>query len=485
MFKNQGKLLYILSFFMFFFISCEKENGIVFSNNDLDNDTISSSLDNCPNITNTNQLDTDNDGIGNACDEDDDNDGILDINDNCPLVANSNQEDRNLNGIGDACENIQVATPLNPCENGMAGIFPCNGYDLMAHLTLTDLNATKGNDSWGWTDPRSNKEYAIIGLDNGTAFVDITDTENVIYLGKLPTATSNSSWRDIKVYNNHAFIVSEASGHGMQVFNLGNLRSVINPPVTFTTGAHFTDFGNAHNIVINEASGFAYAVGTTQFSGGPFFINIQNPTNPIASGGYAADGYSHDAQVITYNGPDTDYSGKEILIGSNGQRHGVNKVAVVDVTDKTNPTGISTITYTNEAYTHQGWFTEDQRYFIVGDELDEVDGNVTNTRILIFDMLDLDNPILLNEYFGPTEAIDHNGYVLDNIFFLANYRAGVRVHDISNIASGIMTETGYFDTYPENDNPEFNGVWNVYPYFKSGNILISDIEKGLLIIKKQ
>jgi choice-of-anchor B domain-containing protein len=142
------------------------------------------------------------------------------------------------------------------------------------------------------------------------------------------------------------------------------------------------------------------------------------------------------------------------------------------------------MTYSNEGYTHQGWFTEDQRYFITGDELDEYDGNVDKTRILIFDVEDLDNPLLLSEYFGPTEAIDHNGYVKDNTFYLANYRAGVRMHDISNIAAGTMTETGFFDTYPANDDTAFNGVWNVYPYFASGNILVSDIEGGLFIIKK-
>lgn len=474
----------IMAFLMLFLIACEEE-GINLNNIDSDLDTIVDTVDNCPNTANTNQLDTDNDGIGNACDTDDDNDGVLDTIDNCPLTPNPNQEDSDLNGIGDVCESLQSAIPLSPCEGGFAGIYPCDGYDLMAFISLRDMSSAEGNDSWGWTDPTTNKEYAIMGLENGTAFIDISDTENLVYLGKLPTATVNSSWRDIKVYNNHAFIVSEASGHGMQVFDLTKLRTVTSPAATYTADAHFTDFGNAHNIVINEDSGYAYAVGTSQFSGGPVFINIQNPTNPIAEGGYADDGYSHDAQVITYNGPDSDYTGKEILIGSNGQRFGVNEVAVVDVTDKANPTGISTITYDNESYTHQGWFTQDQRYFIVGDELDEVDGNVSNTRILIFDMLDLDNPVLLEEYFGPTEAIDHNGYVKGNNYYLANYRAGVRVHDISNIASGTMTETGFFDTYPPNDNPEFNGTWNVYPFFASGNIVVSDIEKGLFVIKKK
>ena len=271
----------------------------------------------------------------------------------------------------------------------------------------------------------------------------------------------------------------------MQVFDLTRLRGVTNPPVTFTSDTDLTDFGNAHNIVINEDSGYAYVVGSNQFSGGPLFINIQNPKTPVVEGGYSGGGYSHDAQVVNYNGPDTDYTGQEILIGSNGERFGANEVVITNVTDKRRPVNISKITYNNDGYTHQGWFTEDQRYFIVGDELDELDGKVNKTRILIFDLLDLDNPVLLSEYFGPTTAIDHNGYVKGNTFFLANYTAGVRFHDISGISSGNIIETGYFDTHPESNNTTFNGVWNVYPFFNSGKILVSDINRGMFILKKK
>ncbi|MEQ3498814.1 choice-of-anchor B family protein [Tenacibaculum sp. SSH1-16] len=385
-----------------------------------------------------------------------------------------------------SCTSSSSETPIKTnktaCSNGKAGIYSCDGYDLLLNIPLSTFDAVSGSDCWGWTDPTTNKEYAIMCVDNGTTFVDITDTENPIYLGKLPTATTSKSWWDVKVYNNHAFIVSEATNHGMQVFDLTKLRNITNPPKTFVADKHFTGFGSAHNIVINENSGYAYPVGTNRsgtYRGGPLFINIQNPLNPINEGGWGMDNYSHDAQVVTYNGPDTNYIGKEILIGSNE-----NEVVIVDITDKANPVNISKISYANVGYTHQGWFTENQKYFILGDELDEQNFG-HNTRTIVFDFSDLENPKQHFIYTGPTSAIDHNGYIKGSTFYLANYNAGVRFIDISNIESKTITETNFFDTHPENDNADFNGVWSVYPYFKSGKIVVSDINRGLFILKKQ
>lgn len=363
------------------------------------------------------------------------------------------------------------------CENGMAGNFPCNDYDLMSQISLSEMSAESGNDSWGWTDTTTGKEYALMGLDNGTAFIDISDPLNPVYLGKLPTATVSSTWRDIKVYQDHAFVVSEAVDHGMQVFDLTRLRNVSSPPQNFSADAIYTGFGNAHNIAINEESGFAYVVGTSTFNGGAHFVNIQTPTSPVAAGGYQIDDYSHDVQVVTYNGPDTDHTGKEILVGSNE-----NEIIVADVSDKANPVNISNTGYSNVVYTHQGWFTEDQRYFLVGDELDEQRFGF-DTRTLVFDFSDLDAPVKLYDYIGPTAAIDHNGYVKGNTFYLANYAAGVRFINVSGIASG-LSEIGFFDTYPNNDNAGNDGVWSVYPFFESGNIVISDTDSGFFLVKK-
>ncbi len=376
-------------------------------------------------------------------------------------------------------DGMDTTTGIVPCENGMAGDFPCNGFDLLGRVTLAELSANSANDIWGWTDPDTGNEYALVGLNNGTAFVDVSGDEP-LYLGKLPTATNPSTWRDVKVYDNYAFIVSEAAGHGMQVFDLTRLRGLTEAQ-NFTADAVYTGIGNAHNIVINEEMGFAYPVGTARndaFNGGAHFVDIQNPLSPTGVGGYGTNGYTHDAQVITYNGPDMDYTGNEIFIGSNE-----NEIAIANITDKNAPTEISTISYSNLGYTHQGWFTEDHRFFILGDELDEQDFGF-NSRTLIFDMQDLDNPVLHFEYTGPTQAIDHNGYVLGDEYYLANYTAGMRVLDISDIANENMTETGFFDTFPSNDSASFNGVWSVYPYFESGKILINDSNTGLFVVRR-
>ena len=397
------------------------------------------------------------------------------------LLLSCDNDDNNETPVG----------PLNPnalalCENGIADIYPCDGYDLMAHIPLEEFNASAGNDSWGWTDLSTGKEYAIMGLDNGAAFVDISIAHEPVYLGKLPTETSSSTWRDIKVYNNYAFIVADAVGnHGMQVFDLARLRNVANPPVDFSADQVYNGIGSCHNVVINENEEIAYLVGCDQFFGGPVFVDISNPLDPTDLGGYSARGYTHDAQVVTYNGPDADHLGKDIFIGSNGNFGGSNTVVILDVSDKSNPQFISEIIYPDSRYAHQGWFTEDMHYFIFGDEIDEPSIGF-NTRTLIFDFSDLDNPTLSSEYFGPTAATDHNGYVVGSKYYLANYRAGMRVLDITNISSptNAMMEIGYFDTYPDSDSNNSGGVWNVYPYFNSGNIIISDMNRGFFVVKK-
>jgi len=372
------------------------------------------------------------------------------------------------------------------CINGMAGMYPCNGVNLLSHLAMSEMGGGSGNDIWGWTSSVSGKEYVIMGRTNGTAFVDISDPLNPIYVGNLPTHSGNSSWRDLKVHKDHAFIVSEAGGHGMQVFDLTQLDDVTTSPVTFSETAHFEDtgigglVGGTHNIVINEASEFAYLVGANLCGGGLIVVDISDPLLPNYVGCYSASGYTHDAQCVNYIGPDADYTGTEICFNSNGN----NGVVIVDVTDKTDMMLISTSNYVGKRYTHQGWLTTDQQYFLMNDELDESQ-NGHNTRTHLWDVRDLDIPVYMG-YFESTEAaIDHNLYIKGDYAYQSNYRAGLRILDVKDIANGNLEEIAYFDTYPSSNSANFSGTWSNYPYFESGVIAISNLGEGLFLVKKQ
>ena len=154
---------------------------------------------------------------------------------------------------------------------------------------------------------------------------------------------------------------------------------------------------------------------------------------------------------------------------------------VVDATNKAAITELGAATYPNVGYTHQGWLSEDQRTFYVDDELDESRGLVAKTRTLVIDVQRLDAPVLIGEFEGVTTAIDHNQYVRGAYSFQANYTAGVRIVDVSNPLA--LREAAFFDTFPANDAAQFDGIWNVYPYFASGNVVAGGIREGLFVIR--
>ena len=189
---------------------------------------------------------------------------------------------------------------------------------LLSHISLEDLGGgTSGSDLWGWQDSETGREYALVGRSNGMSFVDVTDGRNPVFLGELPTHTGDARWRDIKVYRDHAYVVADGNGpHGMQIFDLTQLRGVTTPQ-TWTSTAHYADneLRNAHNIAINEETGFAYLVGSLSLSaGGLHILDLSNPTAPVFAGEFTQDGFTHDVQVVIYDGPDLDYAGREICL---------------------------------------------------------------------------------------------------------------------------------------------------------------------------
>ena len=145
-----------------------------------------------------------------------------------------------------------IINPVSQCENGLAGNYPCKDYDLLAFIPISEMGSLgiEGNDCWGWTDPGTNKEYALMGTTQGVTFIDISDPANAFIVGTLPTHTVNSDWRDVKVHKSIAYIVSEAADHGMQIFNLRRLAGVTNPPVEFSADRHYNKFIYGNCLVI-------------------------------------------------------------------------------------------------------------------------------------------------------------------------------------------------------------------------------------------
>jgi choice-of-anchor B domain-containing protein len=380
------------------------------------------------------------------------------------------------------------------CTNGKAMKFDCHDVDLVAFMPNSALGAARGivlNDMWGWTDEESGREFALVGRIDGTAFVEVTDPSNPVYLGWLPLheGAHINVWRDIKTYKDHAYIVSDGAGpHGMQIFDLRQLLDVKGPPQKFAETAHYDKIASAHNIAIDTESGYAYTIGNsmggTTCGGGPHMIDIREPENPKFAGcwadtttGNARTGYTHDAQCTVYRGPDETYAGHQICFDASETALGI-----ADVTDHAHPKKISSASYPNVAYAHQGWLSDDHKYFFLDDEGDELAGSAPHTRTIVFDVTDLDDPVVAQQFFGTTSATDHNLYVKGRYMYQSNYVAGLRVIDVKDPTNPV--EVGYFDTEPFGANaPGFAGTWSNYPFFKSGVVAVTSMREGWFLVR--
>jgi choice-of-anchor B domain-containing protein len=388
------------------------------------------------------------------------------------------------------------------CRNGLAGEYPCDNVNLLGHLTLAEIGAKNeteiGNDSWGWTDRKTKREYAIVGRSDGTAFVEITNPRKPRFVADLPTQVDSArdAWRDIKVYRDHAFVVAEHFNHGMQVFDLERLRDIrrSEEPKTVAADTVYTGVSNTHNLDINTDSGFAYLVGTNTCSngtesGGLHMVDIRRPQSPEFAGCATAElpaapvnNYVHDSQCVNYRGPDRDYRGREICFGSNEQA-----VIIYDVTDKADPKVISQTVYPQASYTHQGWLTEDAKYFVFNDELDELSarspGDLQTTYQV--DVRDLDSPGIVVASPNNTASTDHNLYIKDKVIYESNYTSGLRLFDADDVPTTDLQEVGFFDVYPENDNEGFEGgTWSNFSRYRKDDIVtVSSIDRGLFVLE--
>jgi choice-of-anchor B domain-containing protein len=364
------------------------------------------------------------------------------------------------------------------CKGGKAAGYPCKGMDLQSYVPSADLAGARIADVWGWADPKTKKEYALLGSTKGLLFVDVSNPKAPVYLGSLAgKAEPALIWQEIEIFKNHAFVVCDLSPCNLQIFDLTRLRGA-EEAQTWTPDSVFP-VPNAHSIAQNPETGHLFVNGSLAIgNGSPVILDINDPKTPVPVGAITDDGYTHDSLCRTYHGPDKSFEGNEICFNFNEDT-----INVYDVQNPATPVQLAKVTYENASYVHSGALTKDQSYLISTDEGDETDHGLRST-LYIWDVRKLSDPKLIGTYVAKSGAIDHNVYAdAGDALFHANYTNGFRILDMSQASKGKLREVAYFDIMPESDAPDFDGSWAAYPYLPSGNMLIGGMGQGLFIVK--
>lgn len=395
-------------------------------------------------------------------------------------------------------EALKASMPATPCAGGNVNGMSCEDIDLLSHVGMADISANPGlgADVWGFVDLNSHREYAIMAFDIGTAVFDVTDAENPREVGFVDG--QRTTWRDIKVYqfwnaaderwNAHAYITTDGSTDGLFVIDLSGLPhrvERVNYASDFTQAhnvyATNTDFGTGLSLTGAEPT---LIVAGSNIDQGPYrAYTVGDPAAPVFAvmPGSGSGDYIHDAasMIITDNRKDTQCVNAttycEVLFDFNED-----SVLIWDITDSRNPQRLSSTSYPNASYVHSGWPTEDKQSLFIHDELDETRRGLDST-VNIFDLTDLTAPTLLTPWTGPTGAIDHNGFVRGNRYYMSNYARGLTILDITD-TSDVPQPVGYIDTFPATDDAFFVGAWGAFPFFHSGNIAVSDIDTGFYMV---
>jgi len=391
------------------------------------------------------------------------------------------------------------------CVDGIAAGFACDNMDLVAHIALNDFGfrPNAGNDIWGHVDLNTHTEYAIMGILNGVAIFDLSNPESPREVGSI--SGLNSSWRDVKVYQffdqtlkawqAYAYVTIDSQSDFVSIIDLNQLPNSVSlvtkdRAVSQAHNVYISNVDYALNIPLKGATPTLQLVGASGANvPTPSFVSysLADPKalTPLALGDNLSNGYTHDGTSLRIDderkNSDCNNEGQtcEIFVDFNEK-----EIKIWNVTSAGQETQLSQIKYTDvpeaQQYVHSGWWSEDKRYIFAHDEFDESRAGI-NTTLRIFDLQSLTSPTLAGVWTGPTAAIDHNGFVRGNRYYMSNYTRGVTVLDISNPAS--PSQVGFFDTYSPSNSASYNGAWGIYPFLPSGLILASDISGGLFVLR--
>ncbi|NVK88087.1 MAG: choice-of-anchor B family protein [Gammaproteobacteria bacterium] len=400
-------------------------------------------------------------------------------------------------------EILQQKQVQETCVNNSAAGFPCENIDLMAHIPLQQFSSSPraGNDIWGHVDLNTGIEYAIMGVNNGIAFFELSNPEAPREVGTINSSVS-STWRDIKVFQlfdddvgqwrAYAYATVDNAREGVTIIDLNNLPTSVsvverNQAVTSAHNVYISNVDYALNVALDNVQPKLQLTGANgRYAGSFHSYSLSQPdTLTDESNQRNFYGYTHDGTSVTLtdsrvnNGCVNATTACTVFVDFNE-----NEMVLWDISDPASTTQLSVSSYSDvprsAQYIHSGWVSEDGRYVFIHDEFDESYGGL-NSTVRIFQIDNLAQPVQVGQWTGPTRAIDHNGFVRGNRYYLSNYERGLTVLDISDPANPVTV--GYFDTFPSSNNASFNGAWGTYPFLPSGLILVSDINSGLYVLR--
>lgn len=319
------------------------------------------------------------------------------------------------------------------------GVLNSQSLELIGHIAVQPGQFV--TDVWGYVDPATQKEYAIVGSFSGMEIIDVSNPQN-----PQQVYSSNSlPGFDMKVWHNYLYLVTGGAGT-----NLGKILDITDPANPLLSGS----FNSAHNIFISE-DGYLFAE-----SPGLVVYNLNNtPADPefVWSDG---TGGGHDATVIKNRIYDFHGDATNIYEFSTEGSFTVQLLGMIS-----NP---------QIKYHHSGWVSEDDRYLFICDELSDH----PTPDITVWDISNLSDPVKVDEYADP-DATVHNLYIIDNYAYVSYYTAGFRIFDVADPVN--IEVAAHYDTSPQSGQG-FEGAFGVYPFLPGGNILVSD-QTGLYIFK--
>ncbi len=314
----------------------------------------------------------------------------------------------------------------------------------------------------GFADAVGN-EYALVGAPGGLSIVDVTNPATPVQLFLVPTqgATGNqNNWREIKTIGNYAYVTTEAGG-GLQVVDLSNLPASVNHINWTGDGTIAGNLGRIHALHVDND--YAYLYGPSGLAnGGIIIVNVSNPMAPTYAGMYDLH-YVHDGYVRN----DTVYA-CEIYQG---------QVAIIGVTNKAAPSLVTTVA-TPTAFPHNSWLSDDSKTMFTTDENSP---NGLGSYLASFDVSDKTNISELDRIQATpgSGSVVHNTHVINDYCVTSWYHDGITIVDAARPAN--LIQVGNYDVSPLTGNG-YNGVWGVYPWLPSGNLLVTDRDSGLYIL---